>query len=332
MGIGQLRRPDALVVGGIQLAVADVVHHRAGEEVGFLKHHAQRVAQIGLGDLVDVDVVVADLAVGNVIEPVNEVRNGGLARAGSAHEGDLLAGMGIERHVMKHRFLRHIAKVHVRHGDVALQLRVGHGAVCLVGMLPGPMTGALFGFRNIALVVDFRVDQSDIALVLLGLLVHQLKNPLGAGQSHDDGVDLVGHLGNGHIEGAGQGQEADKLAQGQQAAAGGHRQQTAYDGKNGVLGIAQVVVQGAHAVGIGTGKIGVLAKLLVQLIELRLAHILVGENLHHPLAVDHFLHIAVHRAQGTLLADEELGGFSRDQLGDKHHRQHGNQLEHRQDG
>ena len=104
------------------------------------------------------------------------------------------------------------------------------------------------------------------------------------------------------------------------------------DGKNGILGIAQVVVQGAHAVGISTGKISVLAELLVQLIELRLAHILVGENLHHPLAVDHFLHIAVHRAQGTLLADEKLGGFSRNQLGDEHHRQHGNQLKHRQDG
>ena len=31
--------------------------------------------QIGLGDLVDVDAVVADLAVGNVVKAVDEVRD-----------------------------------------------------------------------------------------------------------------------------------------------------------------------------------------------------------------------------------------------------------------
>ena len=36
VGVGQLRRVDALVIGGVQLAVADVVHHRAGEQVGVL--------------------------------------------------------------------------------------------------------------------------------------------------------------------------------------------------------------------------------------------------------------------------------------------------------
>ena len=116
--IGQLGRPDALLIGGIQLAIADVLHDGAGEQVGLLEHDAQGVPQIGLGDLIDVDAVVTDLAVGNVVEPVDEVRNGGLAGAGSAHEGDLLAGMGIEGHVMQHGLLRHIAKVRVLHGDV----------------------------------------------------------------------------------------------------------------------------------------------------------------------------------------------------------------------
>ena len=212
VGVGKLRRLDALVVGGIQLAVADVVHHRAGEQVGLLQDHTQRTAQIGLGDLVNVDVVVADLAVGNVVEAVNQVRNGGLARAGGTHEGNLLAGMGVQGHVMQHGFLRHIAEVHFRHGDIALQFGVGHGAVRLMGMLPCPAAGALVGLGNIAFFVNFRIDQPDIALILLRLLVHQLKDPLGTGKSHDNGIDLVGHLRNGHIEGTGQGQEADELA------------------------------------------------------------------------------------------------------------------------
>ena len=40
--------------------------------MGVLQHDAQRTAQIGLFDLVDVDAVVADLAVLNVVEPVDE--------------------------------------------------------------------------------------------------------------------------------------------------------------------------------------------------------------------------------------------------------------------
>ena len=36
VGVCQLRRVDALFVSGIQLAVANVVHHRAGEQVGVL--------------------------------------------------------------------------------------------------------------------------------------------------------------------------------------------------------------------------------------------------------------------------------------------------------
>ena len=77
-------------------AVADVVHDRAGEEVGILQHDAQAAAQVGLFDLVDVDAVVADLAVGNIIEAVDQVGDGGLARAGGAHKGDLLARLGVE--------------------------------------------------------------------------------------------------------------------------------------------------------------------------------------------------------------------------------------------
>ena len=48
---------------GVQVAVADVFHHGAGEQVGILQHDAQAAAQVCLFDLVDVDAVIADLAV-----------------------------------------------------------------------------------------------------------------------------------------------------------------------------------------------------------------------------------------------------------------------------
>ena len=91
--VGQLRRRDAFLVGRVQLAVADVVHDRAGEQVHILQHDAERVAQVRLFDVVDVDAVIADLAVGDVVKAVDEVGDGGLARAGRADEGQLLPGL-----------------------------------------------------------------------------------------------------------------------------------------------------------------------------------------------------------------------------------------------
>src|SRR5699024_10378016 len=105
VGAGQLGGGDALLVGGLQAAVADVVHHGAGEQVGVLEHHAQAAAEVGLFNLVDVDAVVPDFAVGNVVEPVNQVGDGGLARAGRTHKGNLLAGLSVQADVVQHQLV-----------------------------------------------------------------------------------------------------------------------------------------------------------------------------------------------------------------------------------
>ncbi len=332
MGVAQLRRVDARFIGGFQIAVTDVVHHRASEEVGVLQDDAQGPAQVGLANFVDVDAVVADFAVGDVVEAVDEVGDSGLARAGGADEGNLLAGVGVERHVVEHRLFRHIAKVHVPHGDVALELGVGDGAVGLMGMPPGPVAGALLALRNGAVGGDGSVDQGHIAVIFLGGLVHQLKDPLRAGQSHDDGVDLVADLGDGLVEGPGQGQEGDEAAQGDELAAADHSHDAAHNGENGVLDVAQVVVHRAHGVGVGAGLEGVGPEAFVETVEFLLAGVLVVENLHHPLAVDHFLHITVDTAQGLLLADEETGGPAHHELGHEDDARDGEQQHQGQDG
>ena len=152
----QLGGGHAFLVGGVQPPVADVVHHRAGEQVGVLQHDAERTAQVRLLDLVDVDAVIADFAVRNVIEPVDEVRDGRLSRAGGADEGDFLARHGIELDVVQHNLALFIAEVHVVEGDVPLQLFVGHAAVCLVRMLPRPHVRALPRLRQGAVAVFLR--------------------------------------------------------------------------------------------------------------------------------------------------------------------------------
>ena len=110
VGVGELGRRDALLVGGVQVAVADVVHHGAGEQVGVLQHDAERAAQVGLADLVDVDAVVADLAVGDVVEAVDEVGDGRLARTGGADKRDLLARLGKHGHAVQHFVVGRVAE------------------------------------------------------------------------------------------------------------------------------------------------------------------------------------------------------------------------------
>ena len=120
---GELGCGDAFRVACVEVAVADVVHHSAGEQVHVLQHYAQASAQVGLADLVDVDAVVADLAVGDVVEAVDEVGDGRFACTGGAHEGDLLTGFGKDAHVMQHLVVGRVAKVNVVHANVAAQFR-----------------------------------------------------------------------------------------------------------------------------------------------------------------------------------------------------------------
>ena len=92
-GASQFGGSHALLVGGLQAAVADVVHHGAREQVGILEHHAQAAPQVRLFDLIDIDAVVADLAVGDVVKAVDQVGDGGLARAGRATKAIFWPGL-----------------------------------------------------------------------------------------------------------------------------------------------------------------------------------------------------------------------------------------------
>ena len=154
VGVGTLGGGNALLVGGVQTAVADVVHNGAGEEVGVLKNRTQRPAQVVLADGAYVDAVVGDHAALDLVEAVDEVGNGGLACAGGAHEGNLLAGVGVDRYVLQNPLARHIGEVHMVKAHGALELGevvvlagdIAHGAAdqmeggfpVLVRVLPGP--------------------------------------------------------------------------------------------------------------------------------------------------------------------------------------------------
>ena len=320
VGVGQTGCGDALLVGGLQTAIADVLHDRAGEQVGILQHDAQRAAEVGFLDFMDVDAVVPDLAVLDVVEAVDEVGDGGLAGAGGADEGDLLARTAIEVDVVQDGLARHIAEIDIRKGDVAFQLVVGGGAV-VVGMLPGPDAGALGGLHQLVILAILDVDQGDIAFIGLAGLVHHLENTLCTGQRHDHAVGLHGHLADGHIEALVQAQEGHHGAKGHAAdIANGHGR--ACQSTDCIADIAQLCGNGHDDVGVAVGLLGAFLQLIVQLPEAIQSLLLVGEHLDDLLALHHLFDVAVHLAQILLLGHKVLAAHGSDLLGAEQHQGH----------
>ena len=90
-----------------------------------MQDDAQRATQVRLADLVDVDAVVADLAVGDVVEAVDQVRDRCLACSRGTHEGDLLTGLGPQGDVVQDILLIVVGEVHALHDEFAAQARVG---------------------------------------------------------------------------------------------------------------------------------------------------------------------------------------------------------------
>ena len=191
VGIGQPgRRPD-LLIGGVQLPVADVVGHGSGEQVGILQNNAQRAAQGVLPDIPHVDAVIGDGAGLNVVKPVDEIGDGGLSRAGGAHKGDLLPRLCEQGHIVEHGFLRVIAEVHVLKPHVAPQLRQESRRTFF-----RPVAGAAVRLRQGVAVLQ-HPDQGGGAVVGFGVGVHHGENPLGAGHRRQKGIHLLADLATG---------------------------------------------------------------------------------------------------------------------------------------
>ncbi len=85
-GLGGARRLDDLGLGGVRLAVGDVVAHRALEQVDVLADQADGPAQRGQLELADRLAIDADLARRGIVEAQQQLDQGRLARAGGADQ------------------------------------------------------------------------------------------------------------------------------------------------------------------------------------------------------------------------------------------------------
>ena len=91
---GGLGGSHHLVHGGALLAVGDVFKDGAVEQPGVLQHHGVGSAEGVPFDLPDLVSVHVNGAVVHVVEPHEQVDDGGLARARGAHDGDGFARPG----------------------------------------------------------------------------------------------------------------------------------------------------------------------------------------------------------------------------------------------
>ncbi len=124
------------LVGGLQPPVADVLHHRVGEQEGILQHQPQAAAQIGLAHLADIASIDADAPRLDLVEAGQQVDDGGLARAGRPDQGDRLPGLRFQGHVLDDRHLRVVAEANCSKADIALDRRQrqhAHGRRALPG-------------------------------------------------------------------------------------------------------------------------------------------------------------------------------------------------------
>ena len=324
--VGKLCRGDALLVRRIQFSVTDVLHNGARKQVCILQNDAQRTAQVCLFDLIDIDAVVADLAVGDVVEAVQKVGNGRFARARRTDKGDLLTGFCIDGDVVKDNFFGYVSEIHVIQLDIALELGIGDGAVRLVGMAPCPFARTLRAFGDVAVFVDLRIDERDVSFVRFRLLVKKLKDTARARKTHDDRVDLHGHLPDVQRELAGHIQErGDDCARKDAPARHGkvlhlEQDQKPRNDRHQHEGEVTDVHDGRHQnIAVRICLVGRIAEFVVDLVELLFGALFMAEHFDDLLSAHHLFDVPFRLADDRLLTDEVLCTAATHIFGDRCH-------------
>ena len=129
----QLQRVPYLFVGGVLLAEADVFPHGAAEKRRRLGDIADQRKQRLRVQLLHVHAVHLHTALRHVVQPGDQVDEGGFAAAGAADDSGGLPGQRRKGHVLQHRFLR----AGVGKGNVVERYRAALGGVGSRGRFRG---------------------------------------------------------------------------------------------------------------------------------------------------------------------------------------------------
>src|SRR5699024_3946825 len=115
-----LCRLHDLLLGGVRLAVADVVVDGAGKEEYVLLDDADVLAQGLLGEVAHVGAVHQNATPGDIIEAGDELAQGGLAAPGGAYHRHRLSPGDVDGHVVQHGLPVLVGERDVVHQNVSL--------------------------------------------------------------------------------------------------------------------------------------------------------------------------------------------------------------------
>ena len=135
MGARPLGGEHDLVLGGVGPGVGDVLGDGAVEQRRVLRHHGDGAAQAALGDLGDVLAVDQDPAALQVVEPLDQLDEGRLARARRPDQRQPLARRDAQGEVVVERRLGGLVAEHHPVEDDLAQLaaearRAGPSRTC----------------------------------------------------------------------------------------------------------------------------------------------------------------------------------------------------------
>ena len=122
MAADRLGRGDHVVQSRTRLCVADVLEHRAAEEIIHLQHQTHLLVQRFATDEADVLLIDQDAPALRLIEPGDQRNDAALAAAGGADQCDHLAGFGAQAHVVKNRALRVVAERDIFESHVTINV------------------------------------------------------------------------------------------------------------------------------------------------------------------------------------------------------------------
>ena len=120
------RLPDILIAG-VRTAVADVISQRTVQQRGVLGHHADLVAQRGLGDFSNVLSVDQNAPALQVVKAQQQVRQGRFSRPGAANQADLFTGFDGQAKTIEDVFALPFCLGILEAQRIEDDLAVGHG-------------------------------------------------------------------------------------------------------------------------------------------------------------------------------------------------------------
>ena len=158
--LGEVGGLAHFLVGRVGAAVADVVGDGVVEQHGVLRDHADGGAEARLGDVAQVLAVDGDAALDDIVEAIEQARDGGLAGAGRADDGDGLAGRDLEADALEDGAIGVVVELHVLEADH----RAGDGERLGVGLVLdfGGLIEELEHLLDVGeALADFAVDEAD---------------------------------------------------------------------------------------------------------------------------------------------------------------------------